>query len=182
VRSSDESNTPSVQSVPNAFSSSFLERFLERDEPPTAGEADAAGPWHIEEVPGRGFGLFRAGERSARRGKPVAVFSHRWLALIAAAVLPGTGRDPLLLLDPDPDANGFRLTLVDRSVVGHFQLFDENLRDGMNNAVSLLCLPVSMAWLLEAAGPLMLERCGAILDERVSAEERIATDPLGSSS
>ena len=160
MRSSDESSTPSV---PNAFSSSFLQRFLEHDEPPTAGEADVAGPWHIEEIPGRGFGLFRAGEGAARRGRPVAVFSHRWLALIAAAVLPGTGRDPLFILEPDPDAHGFRLTLEDRSVVGHFQLFDENLRDSINNAVSLLRLPVSMAWLLEAAGPLALERSGAIL-------------------
>jgi len=170
MRSSAESNTPSV---PNAFSPSFLQRFLEQDEPPTAGEADVAGPWHIEEVPGRGFGLFRAGEGSARRGRPVAVFCHRWLALIAAAVLPGTGCDPMFILHPDPDAQGFRLALTDGSVVGHLQLFDENLRDGMNSAVSLLRLPVSMAWLLEAAGPLALERCGAILDERVAggAEE-----------
>jgi antitoxin PrlF len=53
MRSSEKSSTPSV---PNAFSPSFLQTFLERDEPPTAAEADLAGPWLIEEIPGRGFG------------------------------------------------------------------------------------------------------------------------------
>ena len=30
--------------------------------------------------------------------------------------------------------------------------------------------PVSLAWLLEATGPLALEGCGAILDERTGEE------------
>jgi len=65
----------------NAFDSAFLDRFAERDEPPTAGEADAAGPWHIEEIPALGFGLFRAGESLTRGFRPAAVFPDRWLAL-----------------------------------------------------------------------------------------------------
>jgi len=160
MRGSRKRNTPSF---PNAFSPSFLQRFLERDEPPTGAEADVAGPWHIEEIPGRGFGLFRAGESAIRGFAPAAVFPDRWLALIAAAVLPGTGRDPLLNLLPDAGAEGFRIALDDGAVVGHFQLFDENLRDAMNTAVSLLRSPESLACLLEAAGPLALERSGAIL-------------------
>jgi len=87
---------------PNAFSQLFLSRLAERDEPPTAGDADVAGPWRIEPVVwrgGHGFGLFRLGEGLARGFTPVAVFPSRWLALIAAAVLPGTGRDPLLRID-----------------------------------------------------------------------------------
>ena len=43
---------------PNAFSTLFLRRLAERDEPPTAGDADVAGPWRIEPIPGHGFGLF----------------------------------------------------------------------------------------------------------------------------
>ena len=39
----------------NAFSPSFLEQFLDRDEPPTGAEADVAGPWHIEPHSGPGF-------------------------------------------------------------------------------------------------------------------------------
>ena len=58
MRSSDDSNR-------NAFSLLFLRRIGERDEPPAAGEADVAGPWHLEEIPGpsgeTSYGLFRAG-------------------------------------------------------------------------------------------------------------------------
>src|SRR6185436_373168 len=98
---------PTTSAVhPNAFTQLFLRRLGERDEPPTAGDADVAGPWRIEPVPGLGFGLFRIGESLARGHAPAAVFPSRWLALLAAAVLPGTGRDPLLRIDPQPDADG----------------------------------------------------------------------------
>src|ERR1041384_7915174 len=89
-------STPSEPTErPNAFDRRFLTRLDEHDEPPHAGEADTAGPWNILEVPGRGFGLFREGEDPARGFRPYAVFHDRWLALIAAAVLPGTGRDAI---------------------------------------------------------------------------------------
>jgi len=163
MRSFDD-RTPSHP--PNAFAPAFLHRFEERDEPPTAGEADAAGPWFIEPVPSLGFGLFRAGESLARGFQPAAVFPDRWLALIAAAVLPGTGRDALLRLNRENDALGYGVVLDDGEIVGHFELFDEPLLDAMNVAVALVRSPWSLAWLLEAAGPLALERCGTILAER----------------
>ena len=147
----------------NAFSPSFLERANQQDEPPTAGEADVAGPWHIEPIPGLGFGLFRAGESLTRGFRPAAVFPDRWLALLAAAVLPGTGRDALLHLEKEPDAEGYGIVLDDGDVVGHFELFDESLLDAMNVAVGLARSPQSLAYLLEAAGAAALERCGAIL-------------------
>src|SRR4029077_8633080 len=99
--------TPSVH--PNAFNPLFLGRLAEQDEPPTAGDADVAGPWRIEEVVwsrGHGFGLFRIGESLGRGFAPVALFPSRWLALVAAAVLPGTGRDPLGPLGQQPGGGG----------------------------------------------------------------------------
>ena len=80
MRSSGTIVNPSSR---NAFSPSFLHRIGERDEPPTAGEADAAGPWRVLELPGRGFGLFRSGESPARGHRPAAVLRQRWLALLA---------------------------------------------------------------------------------------------------
>jgi hypothetical protein len=88
MRGSDHS---SLSSSRNAFSPSFLHRIAERDEPPTAGEADAAGPWHVVALSGGGFGVFRAGESPERGYRPAAVFRERWLALVAAAVLPAPG-------------------------------------------------------------------------------------------
>ena len=168
MRSFDERSTSSIH--PNAFTTQFLGRLAERDEPPTAGEADVAGPWRIDPIPGNGFGLFRLGESLARGFAPVAVFPSRWLALIAAAILPGTGRDPLLHLDKTPDADGGYPLLLPGpdggEIVGQFQLFDENAVGAMNAAIHLLQSPESLAWLLEAAGAVALERCGAILDER----------------
>ncbi|HEX9941875.1 MAG TPA: hypothetical protein VGG03_07665 [Thermoanaerobaculia bacterium] len=168
MRSFDDS---SASQAPNAFTPVFLSRFGERDEPPMAGEADTAGPWFIEEVPGVGFGLFRAGESLARGFRPAAVFPDRWLALLATAVLPGTGRDPLLHLEKEPGTAGYDVVLDDGEAVGHFELFDEPLLDAINVAVGLVRSPWSLAYLLEAAGPVALERCGALLDQRVFESE-----------
>jgi hypothetical protein len=165
---SSRHRTPSQP--PNAFSSTFLGRFGELDEPPTGPEADVAGPWLVEPIPGVGFGLFRAGESLARGFRPAAVFPDRWLALLAAAVLPGTGRDALLHLNKQPDADGYGVALDDGEVVGHFELFDESLLDAVNVVAALVRSPQSLAYLLEAAGPLALERCGAILDRWVRAD------------
>ncbi len=152
----------------NAFSPTFLAAFMERDEPPTGAEADVAGPWSVEPIPNLGFGLFRVGESLARGFRPAAVFPDRWLALLAAAVLPGTGRDPLLRLEGEPDELGYGVTLDDGEVVGHFELFDEALLDALNAAAALVRSPWSLACLLEAAGPVATERCGAILDRWVA--------------
>ena len=160
--------TPSPLSSPsNAFSAVFLRRLDERDEPITAAEADMAGPWAVEPVAGQGFGVFRAGEHPSRGFPPFAVFPDRFLALLAAAVLPGVGRDPLLQLSPEPGPDGYAVQLDDGTVVGHLPQFEELLVDGVNVALGLVRLPVSLAFLLEAAGSVALERCGAILDERI---------------
>jgi hypothetical protein len=160
---------------PNVFTAEFLCRLAERDEPPTAGDADVAGPGRIEPIPGHGFGLFRIGESLARGFAPLAVFPSRWLALVVAAVLPGTGRDPLIRIDKQPDEDGGYPLLLPGSeeaeVVGRLRLFDEGLVAAMNVAIHLLQAPESLAWLLEAAGAVALERCGAILDERTAGEQ-----------
>ena len=165
---------PSAHPTPsNAFRRRFLRRFDERDEPVTALEADMSGPWSVEPVSGEGFGLFRAGEHFSRGFRPAAVFPDRSLALLAAAVLPGTGREPLLSLDghPDPGVGAYALRLDDGTVVGQAEQFDEALVDALNVAVSLVRSPLSLAFLLEAAGPTAAARCGAILEERIPASE-----------
>src|SRR5215208_840545 len=132
-----------------------------------------AGPWSVLPVPGLGFGLFRAGEPPSRGFRPVAVFPDRFLALLAAAALPGTGREPLLSLarDLDPDGQSYAIQLDDGTVVGQLAQFDEALLDDMNALAGIVRLPASLAFVLEAAGAVALERCGAILEERVFAAD-----------
>ena len=157
-----------ISSSRNAFSPSFLNRIGQRDEPPTAGEADVAGPWHPEEIPGAGWGLFRPGESWERGDRPYAVFRHRWQALLAAAVLPGTGRDPAFRLQKDAGPQGYAVEHGPAGeVAGHLELFDEKLVDALHAVEILLRSPESLANLLEAAGQVALERSGAILDTRV---------------
>jgi hypothetical protein len=160
MRSSDDSTR-------NAFSPSFLQRIGERDEPPAAGEADVAGPWRVEEIPGGRFGLFRAGEGLARGGRPAAVFRWEWLGLLAAAVYPGTGRDAAFRLAKERTDAGFALEAADGEEAGSLDLFDQSLVEALHVADSLIRAPRSLACLLEAAGAVALERAGAILDERV---------------
>src|SRR5215203_1201351 len=165
MRSSDDSTLSSSR---NAFSPSFLRRIGERDEPLTAGEADVAGPWQVEDLPGRGHGLYRLGESRERGFEPYAVFRSRPHALLAAAVLPGTGRDPAFRLKKERGSDGFAIETPDGELVGHCALFDENLIAALGLGDGLLRVPESLAGLLEAAGAVALERAGVILEGRVS--------------
>ncbi|HYG64297.1 MAG TPA: hypothetical protein VEL74_17095 [Thermoanaerobaculia bacterium] len=157
-----------MSSPTNAFSAPFLARLGERDEPPTAGEAAVAGPWRIEPIPGEGFGLFRAGESVARGHRPAAVCPSRWAAQVFAAMLPGTGRDPLLRLAKEPGGDGrYPVTLDTGDLVARLEVFDDTLVEHVNALVHLLRIPDSLAHALEAGGAEALKRCGSILDERV---------------
>jgi hypothetical protein len=96
----------------NAFSADFLARLDETGEPDGAHEADLAGPWTLRPVPyegATGFALMREWESLEAGDLPYAIFRRREMALLAAAVLPATGREPLFRLDTEPDAIGFPL-------------------------------------------------------------------------
>lgn len=162
MRSSADGTIPS--SGNNVFLHSFLERLGEIDEPPTAGEADMAGPWRLGEIPGElAWGLFLPGAR-----QPYARFRHRSTALLAAAVLPGTGRDSSFRLDKEAGPSGFAIR--GGEILGAVQVFDENLITALHVVESLVRSPESLATLLEAAGAVALERAGGVLAERFPSE------------
>src|SRR5829696_2322774 len=136
--------------------------------------------------PSPGDGLGGRWERGP--GGEDSRLAGRWLALVCAAILPGTGRDPLLILSRQPDAHGaYPVALAgggsgdggggdddgdhgEGRPVGFFPLFEERAVDAMNVLAHLLRSPEALAFVLEAAGSVALERCGAILDERVAAD------------
>jgi len=101
-----------------------------------------AWPWRILEMPGERFGVFRIGESPERGHRPAAVFHARWLALLAAAVLPGTGRDAAFRLCKESGPDGFAIeTGNGGELVGHFELFDERLIEALHVVERLVRSP-----------------------------------------
>jgi hypothetical protein len=166
----------SIRTSSTPFPPGFLRRLDDRDEPPTACAAAVAGVATIHPVPGQGFYLYLPGERPGAERVPIARFVDRSRALLAAAVLPATGRDPAFLLQPEPGPEGFALIAgSDREgnpeIAGHLHLFDEAWESALHVADALVRDPECLALLLEAAGKVALERAGAILDIRVPLDE-----------
>jgi hypothetical protein len=146
------------------WSPEFLRWLQERDgEPRTAAEADKAGPWRILPLPDGTLGLYRRGENPDRHA-PAALFKSQEDALLAAAVFPAIGRDPLYRLLPDPTPSGFALVAAGE-VVGHLPLFEPAVADGLHLLGSLLRSPAALAHLLEAASGPALEHAGKLLAE-----------------
>jgi hypothetical protein len=164
-----DSEDPST-AAPNAFAAEFLRRFEAEDEPASAAEADVAGPWHIlptSTAEGHeAFGLWRKGEHPEWGDSPSGLFRERPTALLAAAVRPFTGREPFYELGRERWNGGFPL-LRQGETIGWIDLFDEDWMFGVNVLERFTRSPLALARLLEAAGPLALERAGRILREQV---------------
>lgn len=141
----------------NAFTEDYLALLNERDEPLTAAEADYAGPWSVDDLPQGGHTVHRAGA-----DRPYAVFSRVEMAQVAAAVLPGTGREKRYRLGRDEEPGRGYPILRSGETVGYVDLFDEDLVVALNVIDALLSSPNDFAWILEAAGGLALQHVGRI--------------------
>jgi hypothetical protein len=159
---------------PNAFDDEFLRLFAQEDEPASAAEADVTGPWRVEpssmSAGLEAFALWRLGERPEWGDAPAGLFRERSTALLAAAVRPFVGRDPFYELGKERWNGGFPL-LRQGEAVGWIDLFDEDWAFGVNVLERFTRSPEALATLLEAAGPLALERVGRILLHRVMESE-----------
>lgn len=161
MRSQLNGSTP----VPvNAFTEEYLALLNERDEPITAAEADYAGPWSVEDLPQGGHAVRRSGG-----DQPYAIFSLLELTQVAAAVLPGTGREKRYRLGRDEEPGRGYPIFRTGETVGYVQLFDEDLVASLNVIDALLASPNDFAWLLEAAGGLALQHVGRISMARAAA-------------
>jgi hypothetical protein len=175
MRDREEPTTPLHR---NAFAEEFLRRFNREDEPPSAAEADVAGPWEVQSSStadgGEAYGLWRLGERPEWGDAPAGLFRERPTALLAAAVRPFVGRDPFYELGRERSNDGFPL-LRQGEAIGWIDLFDEDWAFGVDVLERFTRSPQALASLLEAAGPLALEHAGRILGLRVMAQR----DPAG---
>ncbi|HKV08811.1 MAG TPA: hypothetical protein VJ725_11775 [Thermoanaerobaculia bacterium] len=168
MRSEKDGSTPAL----NAFAEEFLEHFDQFDEPLTGPEAETVGPWRVLPVgtENGGWAVLRLGESPDQGDWPAAVFNRRERALLAAAVLPGTGRDPLYRLHTDAEAGGFfALEALGDGVAGYFRLFNEELKTALHVVDALVRSPLALSYLLEAAGPAALRQAGRLLRQRVES-------------
>jgi hypothetical protein len=164
MRSENDGSTPS----PNAFAEDFLTEFDPFDEPLTGPEADVAGPWMVLPMAGRtAWGVLRLGEDLDLGDWPAAVFTRRERALLAAAVLPGTGMDPRFRLRTEAGEEGYALEERGGELAGSFRLFNEDLKTALHVADALVRSPLALSYLLEAAGPLALRHAGLLLRRRI---------------
>ncbi|HZF07397.1 MAG TPA: hypothetical protein VFE33_01270 [Thermoanaerobaculia bacterium] len=159
MRDHEDGSTPRPS---NAFTPEFLARLDQQDEPLTAAQADVAGPWIVEPIPSPGWAVLRRGESLAAGDVPRAVFVHRERALLAAAVLPGTGFDRLFRLQHERSPEGYAVESGGQ-VVGHLRHFDPELATAMHIAEALVRLPECLTRLLEASGAVALETAGRLL-------------------
>jgi hypothetical protein len=116
---------------------------------------------------------------------PYAVFRRRDTALLAAAVLPATGRERLCRLSSEPDPEGFPMQIAATpdagapgsapapaasrapAPAGHLRDFDEDLAAALHVVEALVRSPVALARLIEAAGYVAIEQAGRILHRRI---------------
>lgn len=149
----------------NAFSHRYLERLLERDQPPTAPRAAVDGPWEVVPTPGGRWAVWRLGEEG--RAEPAAVLDEEQDALLLAAVLPGSA-EAVAVLDPQRGPDGYRLRVEGRDA-GRLAWFDSQLAAALGTVRCLVASPRSLALLLDAAGHDALEHAGRLL--AATAEE-----------
>jgi len=167
-------NGSSVPNFPldNAFSPTYLARLRERDDSLTAAEAELAGPWKIEPVPGRpgAVAILRIWEDLAVGDPPVGVLWHLETARLLSLLLPAIDREPLFYLQEEPTAEGVPWIAVygeqGPQVAGWLDRCEPRWAEGLHLLEAIVRSPWALAALLEAAGPGAEEQVGRIRARR----------------
>jgi hypothetical protein len=163
----------------NAFAAPFLDLLDPEDDPLTATEAAAEGPWTVvrvaapkipfaepsstESTQAEPWAVVREGE--AADTEPAATFIHLHPARLAAAAVPIAARDAVYRLDRDASPCGFALRHGGR-VAGHLPWHHQDLVVALNHLDALARSPRALATVLDAAGATALRRVGALLARR----------------
>ena len=172
MQSSRHGSRPQVSPLDNAFSPTYLARLRERDDSLTAAEAELAGPWKIEPVPGRpgAVAILRVWEDLAIGDPPVAVLWHLETARLLSVLLPAIDREPLFYLEEEAAAEGFPLVAVygeqGPQVAGWLDRYESRWAEGLHLLEAIIRSPLALATLLEAAGPGAEEQVGRIRARR----------------
>jgi hypothetical protein len=164
----------------NPLSPEFLCLLATSDGSSTEAEAESFGPWAVVPAGDGGWAVHRDWEAPGRPGDgppPAGWFKHRRHALLYAAVLAPTFREPLFHLCEEPQPEGHALETVYGDgwveTVGWLTRYEPRVAEGMHLAEGLARSPQALASLLEAAGPAVLERAVILMGRRL-CEERHA--------
>jgi hypothetical protein len=175
MRSSRHSTSTPVSPLDNAFSPNYLARLRERDDVLTAAEAELAGPWKIDPVPGRpgAVAVLRQWEEMEAGDPPVAVLWHEETARLLAVLLSIVDRELLFHLEEEATSEGYPLVAVygeqGPQVAGWLDRYEPRWAEGLHLLEAIIRSPSLLADLLEAAGPGAEELVGRIRARRQQA-------------
>ncbi len=174
-----DSTSASVPTPPNAFAPTFLAQLQINGESLTAAEAEMAGPWKRDPVPGHpgAVAVLRAWEEQEQGDGPQGVFRHEETAALLSALLPLVDREALFHLsempDPDPDAplpGGYPVIATfgeqGPAVSGWLPRYHPGVVVALHLLEALIRAPQSLAEVLVAAGPGTLAQVGRYLAAR----------------
>src|SRR5947199_9307867 len=172
MRSSRESTSPPPPPLDNAFSPTYLSRLRQRDDSLTDAEAELAGPWKIEPVPGKpgAVAVLRQWEEVDAGDPPVAVLWHEETARLLSVLLPVIDREPLFYVEDGAAPEGYPLIAVygdqGPQVAGWLDRGEPRWAEGLHILEAIVRSPLALATLLEAAGPGAEEQVGRIRARR----------------
>jgi hypothetical protein len=160
----------------NAFSESFLQLDIHRDEPSETDDPSSEGPWIVLPGSRQGWphpehwneihGIWPLGERPERSDAAAFLSSGRSLSLYASIARPIAGRDPLYVLGQERWRGGFPLSRQGR-VEAWMEIFHPEWALLTGALASMGQRPYDVAVFLEAIGPSARRRAGTVLHERL---------------
>lgn len=188
ITTTEHDDKPEAWHRLNAFAKGFLAFVDLLDESPHADmEVEWSGPWEVRPATAsRPWGVDRLQaedpeeEASGSVGEPTdrrspLEFNTRERALLAAAVLPIHGRDPLIVERPR-EGRGVDLLAYQPEgafgAVGWSRQSDPDLLRALHVVEGLSRSPRSLAMVLEAAGPAGIRATGLYLARRLAARVR----------
>jgi hypothetical protein len=181
----EDGTSVSTPTPPNAFATAFLTQAQAEEEPPTAAEADLAGPWKLESLhPAAGWpgavAVLRSWESLDKGDVPEAVFLHQEGGALCAALLSLLEREPLFHLHDQPAAaaplpGGYPLLSMfgqqGPMVRGWLRRFHPEVAAGLHLLEGLVRSPFHLATVGDAAGGAALTHVGRLLAELLVARQ-----------
>jgi len=172
MRTEKKCINPSRPTPPNVFTSEFLEEISQRDEVLTSAEAEFAGPWKTESVPGQpgAVAVLREWENLEEGDTPHAIFWNPETAELLKVALPILDREPMFHLGEVDEPEGVPVTAVYGEqgpvVVGWIRCGELRTVEALHLLEGIVRSPRTLATLLEAAGWGAIEQVGRILASR----------------